>query len=101
MTGGLVFCSAPFKAALLLRRIGNPINGILQLWDPSKTFKNCLISLQLGPVGRAGASGDMVGRFWSKLDSWGCPGARVMTICVFYVGPHFLNIGYVDVYEGI
>ena len=43
----------------------------------------------------------MVGWFWSNVDPWGCPGARVMTILVFYVGPHFPNIGDFDVYEGI
>ena len=34
----------------------------------------------------------------------GCPGARVMTIFVSYVDPHFPNIGYLKymvVYEGI
>ena len=28
-------------------------------------------------------------------------GARVMTFLVFYVGPHFPDIGYFDVYGGI
>ena len=43
----------------------------------------------------------MVGSFWLNLDPGGCPGARVMTIFVFYVGPHFPNIVYFDVYGGM
>ena len=49
----------------------------------------------------AGASGDMVGTYVSNSDPWGCPGARVMTIFVFYVGPHFPNIRNFDVNGGI
>ena len=36
----------------------------------------------------------------SNLDPEGCSGARVMTIFVFYVGPHFPNIEYFEVYGG-
>ena len=31
----------------------------------------------------------------------GPPGTQVMTIFVFFVGPHFSIIGYFDVYGGI
>ena len=43
----------------------------------------------------------MVERVWSTFEPWGCSGARVMTIFVFYVGPRFPNIEYFEVYEGI
>ena len=39
----------------------------------------------------------MVGSFWLNVEPGGCPGTRVMTIFVFYVGPHFPNIQYFDV----
>ena len=41
----------------------------------------------------------MVASFWLKFNPGGCPGNRVMTIFVFYVGPHFPNIQYFDVCE--
>ena len=34
-------------------------------------------------------------------DLGGCSGAPVMAIFVSHVGPHFPNIGYFEVYEGI
>ena len=43
----------------------------------------------------------MVGSVWLNLDPGECPGVRVMTIFVFYVGPHFPNIEYFEVYGGI
>ena len=43
----------------------------------------------------------MVGSFWSNSHPWKRPGARVMTISVSYVDPHFLYIGYFEVYVGI
>ena len=36
-------------------------------------------------------------KFWP----WGCPGTRVMTMLGSYVGSHFPNIGYLNVYDGI
>ena len=39
----------------------------------------------------------MVGSLWLNMDPGGCPGIRVMTFFVFYVGPHFPNIQYFDV----
>ena len=36
-----------------------------------------------------------------EFGPWGMSGGRVMTIFVVYVGPHFPNIGYFDVYGGI
>ena len=55
----------------------------------------------LTPFGHGKTSGDMVGSLWLNLDPGGCLGAGVMTIFVFYVGPHFPNIGDFDVYGGI
>ena len=60
-----------------------------------------IIFINFDPPGCAGASGDLVGRFWSDFEPWGCSGARVMTILVFYVGLLFPNIGYFGVNEGI
>ena len=57
--------------------------------------------VQIGSVGCARASGDMVGTFVSNSGLWGCSGGRVRIIFVFYVGLHFPNIGYSGVCEGI
>ena len=49
----------------------------------------------------------MVGRLWSNFYAWGYSGARILTIFVSYVDPHFPNIlyfdiwGYMKVYNGI
>ena len=43
----------------------------------------------------------MVRSFWLNLHPGGCSRTRVMTICVFYVGPHFPNIRYFNVCGGI
>ena len=43
----------------------------------------------------------MVRTFVSNSEPWESPGARVMTICVSYVDPHFPSIGYFEVYVGI
>ena len=51
-------------------------------------------------IGCVRASGDMVGTFVSNSYPWGCPGARVMTIIVFHVGPQIANFGDFEVYEG-
>ena len=57
--------------------------------------------LKLGPVGCARASGHMVGTFVSSSDPWECPGTRVMTIFVSYVGPQFPDVGDFELYKGI
>ena len=49
----------------------------------------------------SGSFGDMVGWFCSNSEPWGWSGARVMIICVSYVGPHFPDIGYFEVYAGM
>ena len=67
---------------------------------PPKVFKTCYL-VYLGPMGHGGASGDMVGRFVPNSDPGGCVGAPVMVIFVSHVGPHFPNIGYFEVCEGI
>ena len=43
----------------------------------------------------------MVGSFWSNSHFGKRSGAPVMTIFVFYVGPHFPDIAYVEVYVAI
>ena len=43
----------------------------------------------------------MVGTYGSNSAPWGCSGARVMMIFGSHVGPHFANIEYFEVYEGI
>ena len=53
-----------------------------------------------GILGHGKTSVDMVGSFRLNLDLGGCSGTRVMTIFVFYVGPHFPNIQDFDVCEG-
>ena len=78
-----------------------PINRIMHLYDPSKTSQNCLFYLKLGSTGCDRASGDMVGSYVPNSDPWGCFGARVMVIFMFYVGPRFPNIEYFEVYGGI
>ena len=52
-------------------------------------------------LGHGKTSGDMVGSFWLNLDAGGCSRTRVMTICVFFVGSNFPNIGYLNVYGGM
>ena len=52
-------------------------------------------------VACARASADMVGTNVSNSEHGGCLGARVMTIFVFYVGLHFANVGYFEVYAGV
>ena len=60
------------------------------------------------PFGHGRISGDMVGSFWLNLDHGGCSRTRVMTIFVFYVGPHFSKYSifgymweYMKVYKAI
>ena len=60
-----------------------------------------IIYINLGPVGYARASGDMLGSFRSNSRFGKRSGARVMTIFVSHVGPHLPNIEYFEVYEGI
>ena len=59
--------------------IGTPINRILQLYDPQKNFKNCLIYLKLDPFGRGKTFGDMVGRCMPNSGHGEPPGTLVMT----------------------
>ena len=60
-----------------------------------------LFWVYLAPYGHAGPSGDMVERFVPNSVPGGCSGAPVMVFFVSHVGPHFANIGYSEVYEGI
>ena len=73
----------------------------MHFYDIPESFQNLIFWLYLGLYGHVGASGDMVGRFVPNSDARGCSGAPVMTICVSHVGPHFPNMGYFEVYEGI
>ena len=56
---------------------------------------------RLGSFGHGKTSGNMVERYMPNSGPGGCPGARVMTIFGSYVGPHFSNIAYFEVYGGI
>ena len=77
------------------------INSVICFSILPKPPQNCRIQIKLGLAGCARASGNMVGSFGSDSDPWGHPGARVITICVFYVGPHFPYIEYFEVYGSI
>ena len=66
-----------------------------------KNLQKPLISLILGSFEYKKMFGDMVLRYMPNSDPWGPPGTRVITIFVFYVGPHFPNIQYFDVCAGI
>ena len=59
------------------------------------------ILMFLCPFGCARHSGDMIGSFVSNSHPWRRPGARVMTIFVSHVGPHFPNVEYFEVYGSI
>ena len=69
--------------------------------DPPKSVQNSRFWLYLGLYGHAEASGDMVRRSAPNSDPVGCSGAPVIAMFVSHVGPHFPNIGYFEVYEGI
>ena len=60
-----------------------------------------LILLIVAPLWAWQNLGDMVGRCMSNSGHGGCPGICFMTIVGSYVGPHFPNIAYFEVYEGI
>ena len=83
------------------RTIGTPINWMLQLYDHSKTFKNGIICLKLGPFWQGKTFGDMVGRCMPNSGNGGCPGNRFMTIFGSHVQLHISHIGYMRVYEGL
>ena len=60
---------------------------------PRREHQNPLQLAIFNIFGSARSSGDMVGSFVSNFLPWKRPGARVMIIFVFHVGPHFPNIG--------
>ena len=77
----------------------------MHFYDSSKSVKNCIFWVCLGPFGHARASGDTVGRCMPNSGRGGCSGDRVMTIFVSHVGPHFFRIfdilKYMKVCDGI
>ena len=68
---------------------------------PPKTLKKPIILLKTNTYGLNKILINIKLRCMPNSDPWGPPGTRVMTIFGFYVGRHFPNIQYFDVYKGI
>ena len=80
--------------------IGPPINRIMHFYD-LQHFKQLLNLIRIGSLWVCQNTWGHGRMILVEFGAGGCSRARVMTIFVSYVGPHFPNIEYFYVYKGI